>query len=118
MNRSVSLIAGLSLVAGLALAPAPVGAQTSKTKPAKPAAKPSGGPVVLGTKQLPGDFGQFGTTYTIGKTRPVNFTLRSAEYTTTPFYVGNNTWVPKADEKLLVLHYTVHNPVAREQSYT
>lgn len=97
-------------------------AQT-QTKPKKPVVKapapppPAGGPVVLGTKQLPGDFGKIGTTYTIGIAEPVNFTLKSAEYTITPFTVGNGTTVPKADQKLLVLHYTIHNPLPREQRY-
>jgi hypothetical protein len=124
MNRSTVMIAGLSLVAGLAAAPAPVWAQAGKPKPAtkptaaKPAAKPTSGPVVLGTTQMPGDFGQFGTTYTVGKSYPINSTRTRAEYTVTPFRIGNNTWVPTADEKLLILHYTVHNPVQREQGYT
>ena len=28
--------------------------------------------------------------------------------------MGNNTWVPKAEEKILVLRYTIHNPNPRE----
>jgi hypothetical protein len=39
-----------------------------------PRRKKPTGPVVLGTTQLPGDFGQLGTTYTIGKAEPINFT--------------------------------------------
>ena len=87
-----------------------------KKKPA--AARKPGGPIVLGTTQLAGDFGKLGTTYTIGKSAPLNFTLKSAEYTVAPFTLGNNSWVPKEDEKLLVLHYTVHNPQPRDQGYT
>ncbi len=84
--------------------------------PAKPPAKPTG-PIVLGTTQLPGDFGKIGTTYTIGKSYPINFTLRSADYSVVPVTLGQNTWVPKASEKVLLLHYTVHNPMPREQRY-
>jgi hypothetical protein len=117
---SLGLLAGF-LAAATAM---PVQAQNKKPAAKKPpapaaaaAAKKPTGPVVLGTTQLPGDFGQLGTTYTIGKAEPINFTLRSAEYSIVPVTIGTNTWVPKADEKLLVLRYTVHNPLPREQSY-
>lgn len=106
------------LLSALVCASAPALAQGHKPKPtlpAKPGVKPTAGakpagPVVLGTQQLPGDFGQVGTTYTIGQREPLNLTLKSATYTIEPFVAGNNTWVPKADEKLLVLRFTVHNP--------
>jgi hypothetical protein len=98
-------------------------AQTPKAKPAiKPVpaktapAKPTG-PVVLGTTQLPGDFGKIGTTYTIGTRDPINFTLRSVEYSVERFVVGSNTYVPRANQKVMLLHYTVHNPNPRELSY-
>ncbi len=94
-------------------------AQNKKPVVKKPAAaKPASGPVVLGTTQLPGDFGKLGTTYTIGKREPVNFTLRSAEYSVVPFTAGNNTWIPKADQKMLVLRYTIHNPLPKVQGYS
>jgi hypothetical protein len=120
MNRTTIYAVGLSLGVTPAATPAPAGAQAGKQKPGRPApaAKPTSGPIVLGTTQLPGDFGLLGTTYTIGKSAPINFTLKSAEYSVTPFRIGNNTWVPKANEKLLVLHYTIHNPMPREQGYT
>lgn len=71
---------GLSLTAGMQ----PAQAQAKKTgpkkaAPVKPVAAP-GKPIILGTTQLPGDFGKLGTTYTIGNSEPINFTLRSAEY--------------------------------------
>ena len=91
-------------------APAPA----KKPAAAKPAAS---GPIVLGTKQLPGDFGKLGATYTIGKSSPINFTLRSAEYRVDRFSVGSNVWGQEADQKLLVLHYTVHNPTKEELSF-
>jgi hypothetical protein len=118
--HTVALTLGLTLLVGGA-----VNAQTKKP-PVKPASKPTAkpaplkkatGPIVLGTEQLPGDFGRFGTTYTIGKNRPINFTLKSAEYSVTPITLGRNTWGPRANEKLLVLHYVVHNPLPQEQGY-
>ena len=80
----------------------------------KPAANP-GGPIVLGTKQLPGDFGQVGITYTIGQLDPTNFTLLSAEYHADRFVVSDNAWGLDAGEKVLVLNYTVQNPTKDDQ---
>jgi hypothetical protein len=128
MFRTDRIAAALALVgyAGVLLGGlgGPVNAQSrAKAKPpvkAKPAAakppanKGKQGPIVLGTTQLPGDFGKFGQTYTIGKYAPLNFTLTSARYTVDRFSVGNNVWTPKADEKLLVLKFTVHNPRPQE----
>lgn len=116
-HATFAIAAALALLCTAAAGPAL--AQSKKPAPSKKptAAKPASGPVVLGTTQLPGDFGKLGTTYTIGTREPINFTLKSAEYSVTPRTFGQNTYVPKADEKLLVLHYTVHNPVAREQGY-
>ncbi len=118
----VSSLSIMSIVAGPALAqqkPAvkPPVVKTTATPPIKTTPTKPTGPIVLGTTQLPGDFGQFGTTYTIGQHEPINFTLKSAEYSIVPVTIGNMTWVPKADEKLLVLHYTVHNPNPAEFGY-
>lgn len=121
----LALTVGLTLlIAGGAEAQKPKPAAKPATKPAaKPAVKPAppkkapSGPIVLGTEQLPGDFGKFGQTYTIGKYQPINFTLKSAEYSILPVTIGNNTWVPKADEKVLILRYTVHNPQPKELGY-
>lgn len=101
----------------------PAGTAAAKPKtsakpkpPVKSPAKPTG-PIVLGTTQMAGDFGKLGTTYTIGTSEPINFTLERAEYSVEPVTVGTNTWVPTANQKLLVLHYSVHNPLPREQQY-
>jgi hypothetical protein len=85
----------------------------------KPIPKPDAGksPIVLGTNQLPGDFGQFGQTYTIGKHSPLNFTLTGAEYVSGRYNAGDTTYVPTDAEKLLVLHYTVHNPTPDKQDF-
>lgn len=63
-----------------------------------------------GTAQLPGDNGQLGQVYTISKGDPKFFRLISAEYTVGHVVIGNILYSPKADEKLLVLHFTVQNP--------
>lgn len=89
-----------------------------KASPQKPPAK-AGAPVVLGTTQLPGEFGKIGTTYTIGKSTPLNFTLRSAEYSATrvlneTYSSGITAFAPQANEKMLLLHFTVQNPQPRD----
>lgn len=63
-----------------------------------------------GTAQLAGDNGEFGKLYSIRKDVPLFFTLLRAEYTTEQVAVGDRTYVPAQDEKLLVLHFTVQNP--------
>jgi hypothetical protein len=121
--RSIVLTVGLAAVLSVAASPA-AHAQKGAKKPAPPAKKPpvapavNKGPIVLGTTQLPGDFGKLGQTYTIGKREPINFTLDSVRYTADRFTVGNNTWTPKADEKLMILRYTVHNPLPKVQNYS
>lgn len=88
----------------------------AQTRPATPAAPPSR--VVQGTTQLAGDAGVIGKTYTIGKgTNAINFTLTGAEFSVARVTVGDNVYVPKADEKLLILRYTVHNPQKVDKTY-
>jgi hypothetical protein len=123
VTRHIAPFVVLSLVAGVGILTPPGAAHAQKKpaaakKPPAPGSGKAGGPVVLGTKQLPGDFGQVGTTYTIGARSPLNFTLRSAEYSAAPLNVGNETIVPNAEQKLLVLRYTVHNPQPRETGYS
>jgi hypothetical protein len=117
----VSCVALWGIVAGLSLfAACPAQAQKPKKPPVKPASAPPGKqPIVLGTKQLPGDFGQIGTTYTIGnRGEELNFTLLSAEYSVgrkimSPI-LGERYYVPPANQKLLVLRYTVQNPTPQD----
>lgn len=131
MNRILTVSAtGLALLLGmngatlLPLSSSTTAHAQSKKKPARPAAKkppaarPAGGPVVLGTKQMPGDFGKIGTTYTIGTVTPLNFTLKSAEYSVVPINLGGSGYVPTPDEKFLILRYTVQNPKNREVGYS
>lgn len=118
MNRVVTAVSLAAVIATSSAAFA-----QAKKAPVKKAAASTTAPaaqnktIVLGTTQLPGDFGKLGQTYTIGKDAPINFTLDSAHYAIDRFTVNSNTWAPKKDEKLLVLRFTVHNPLPREQSY-
>jgi hypothetical protein len=71
-----------------------------------------------GTTQLAGGVGEIGKAYTLGVKSPMNFTLRSAEWSVTRVTVGRDVYAPKADEKLLVLHYTVQNPMKQDQDFS
>ncbi len=78
-------------------------------QPAKKAAlKPQPQPGVRGTTQLAGDVGHLGVTYTLPDS-PWNFTLKSAEFTVGRVSIGNTVYAPQADQKLLLLRYTVQN---------
>lgn len=112
LQRPFTAAVALALACGICTAVAPAAAQKAGGK-TPPAARP----VVLGTKQLPGDFGKFGTTYTVGTASPLNFTLLRAEYSTarllhdTVFDGGGLRGIlPNKGEKWLVIHYTVQNP--------
>ncbi len=72
---------------------------------------------IKGTVQMAGDNGKLGVTYTIGKgSEAVNFTARHAEYVTR-VVLRDEVYTANEDEKLLVLHYTAHNPNARENDF-
>src|SRR6185503_12389384 len=92
-------------------------AQTKKPAAVKPPTAQPKTAIVLGTTQMAGDFGKFGQTYTIGKYEPVNFTLKSADYSIETYIVDTHVYVPTAEQKLLILHYTIHNPLPKEQVY-
>jgi hypothetical protein len=85
-----------------------------KTTP-KSAPQKGSGAIVMGTHQLPGQFGVIGKEYTIGTELPLNFNLVNAEYRADRF-VGENSvgetysWVPLKNQKVLILRYTVQNP--------
>jgi hypothetical protein len=51
--------------------------------------------------------------YTVGIRYPIPITIRSLRYTLEPVNIGDETIAPHADEKLLVVHYTVKNDEAR-----
>ena len=69
----------------------------------------------IGTSQLPGQWCDFGKTYTLGKANAINLTLTSAEYTIHAVSVGDRFFWPQERQKLLVLHYTLHNPLPAER---
>lgn len=71
-------------------------------------------PAVQGTTQLDGNAARLGQTFTLGKTSKVNFTLLSASYTVGRVVVGSVLVTPNADEKLLVLRFTAHNPTKQD----
>jgi hypothetical protein len=85
----------------------------SKSKAAKPAAKPKERKLireVMGTEQIAGWEGALNEAFTIGTNPAVNFSLRRAEYSAGRVNIGGNAHIPKGDEKLLVLHFTIQNP--------
>jgi len=67
-----------------------------------------------GTPELAGDNGVPGKIYTLRKSDPLYFCLLGAEYTTSQLIIGESLYVPAAEEKLLVLHFTVQNPQKAE----
>ncbi|SMB96958.1 hypothetical protein [Deinococcus hopiensis] len=98
----------LALTALLAV-PALARIQTPGTPPTR---------IVQGTAQLAGDTGTIGKTFTLGKDpKAINFTLTGAEFSVSRVTVGDNVYVPKANEKLLILRYTVHNPQKEDLHY-
>lgn len=68
------------------------------------------GGTTVGTAQLPGPDGKLGEVYKMRTERPLFFSLKRMEYTTAQVKMGESFYVPEADEKLLVLHFTVQNP--------
>ncbi|BDI28636.1 hypothetical protein CCAX7_006870 [Capsulimonas corticalis] len=101
MKTAAITLAG-ALMTGMMLSP--THAVPAKKKPAP---KPTVG--TRGTHQMAGGEGVFGQTYTL-KDGP-NFTLTSAEYSVARVNLSaGGALVPKADEKLLVLHFRAKNP--------
>ncbi|HVT14369.1 MAG TPA: hypothetical protein VHE55_19045 [Fimbriimonadaceae bacterium] len=86
-----------------------LGAANGQSKTQKPAQKEPGR-IVLGTDQMKGDNGKFGSTHTIGQRSPMNITLTDARFSVERFNIGANSWAPTKGEKLLILTYTIHNP--------
>jgi hypothetical protein len=62
-----------------------------------------------GTTQLAGGQGEIGKTYTLGKNSPINFTLKSAEFSVLR-YTLQDLYAPKFNQKMLVLRFTIQNP--------
>ena len=108
--------AALAAIVSLLICPASMALKAKPKAPVKkPAAVKTPPHVVQGTTQLSGENAQLGVVYTLGKSDPMNITLRSAEYTVEPVRVGDQTYTASQDEKLLVLHMTYHNPQKNER---
>ena len=124
-HQIIKLLPAAVLVAAVAVSIAQA-APAKKAAP-KPSAKPAVKPAakkrtlireVLGTQPLTGYEGSFGETFTLGKNTPLNFTLNKAEYAVSRVNIGDYAYFPKADEKLLVLHFTIHNPQKKNLSFS
>lgn len=63
-----------------------------------------------GAVRAPSDKAEFDAIYRLGKIDPIDFTLRGAEFTLARVAFGETAIIPRADEKLLVLRYTLRNP--------
>jgi hypothetical protein len=93
-------------------------AQTKKQTPAKPKGKPAQTRPTLGTVQLPGDNGQVNVAYSMGnKGDELNFTLDTAEFADRAHFADGTTF-PTAEQKLLLLTFTVQNPQKKEMFLT
>lgn len=93
-----------------------VGVGQAKPKPKTNPPKPAATAPTKGTVQMPGDNGKVGVTYQLGaKGDELHVTLDSAELATR-FNVMEDTYVARANQRLLVLTYTVHNPQKRDMS--
>jgi hypothetical protein len=73
---------------------------------------------VAGTAQLVGGAGELGKTYTIGTRSPLNFTLKSAEFSVKRLDIGSNRFEPEVSEKLLILRFTVQNPQKNDLEFS
>jgi hypothetical protein len=74
-------------------------------------------PVTAGTKQMPGGNALFGTTYTfLDNGARMNIRLVRAEYSVTRFSdQPAGGLIPKAGEKLIILHFLIKNPQPVDQ---
>ncbi|HEX8235748.1 MAG TPA: hypothetical protein VF600_07305 [Abditibacteriaceae bacterium] len=119
-RNMLGLFFGLSAGAALTGAPFVCAAPAAK-KPARKSAKTVAKPrlirEVLGTEQLQGYEGVLGQTFTVGKSSPINFTLKKVEYSANRVNIGTYSHLPKGDEKMLVLHFTVQNPQKTAMTY-
>src|SRR5690349_8185923 len=86
-----------------------LGNNLAYAQPVKKAAlKPQAEQGVRGATPLAGDVGHLGVTYTLPDS-PWNFTLKSAEFSVGRLIIGTSVYAPQADQKLLVLRYTIQN---------
>jgi hypothetical protein len=74
----------------------------------KAGVKPQAERGVRGATPLPGDVARLGVTYTLPDS-PWNFTLTGVEFSVGRVIIGNSIYAPQADQKLLILRYTIQN---------
>ena len=67
-----------------------------------------------GTAQLPGDVGTIGQVYKVRHDSPLYFRLNSAEFTVNQVRIGDTLCTANADQKLLILNFSVQNPQQQE----
>ena len=58
----------------------------------------------------------FGQAYTIGKANAMDLTIKGAEYVATRIRIGDEVTFPRVGEKLVVLHFTMQNPLPKGQA--
>ena len=97
------LVLVFAVAAGAAAKPAVKSAAKLAAKPAAPAVQRAGGN------------GVFGKVYSSCQTGTLYFRLKSAEFTVDQVSVGETHYSPEADQKLLLLHFTIQNPQKVEQ---
>ena len=73
---------------------------------------------LAGTAQLVGAAGELGKTYTVGTRNPLNFTLKSAEFSVKRLDIGSRKFVPAISEKLLILRFSVQNPQKKDLEFS
>ena len=74
-------------------------------------------PAARAVDEMPGQWGELGKNYiTAGRSHKLLFRVTSLEYRVAPVVIGNSTYAPKADEKLLVVHFVLQN--AEDTAYT
>jgi hypothetical protein len=122
MTRQVSLSAAMLLLPGLLCLTSINPASAQGKKPTvKPPTKPATQTGVKSATQMAGDNGQLGQNYMVGaKGEELVFTLTSAEYTVARTMVGGDPSemaVPKGDEKVLLLRFSVQNPQKVDLDY-
>jgi hypothetical protein len=64
---------------------------------------------IFGTQQMEGTDASFGREYTLGKMSPINVVIRETQFAL-GWQGAGALEVPSADEQLLVIRYTLHNP--------
>ncbi len=67
-----------------------------------------------GTAQQAGGAGVLGKSYTLGREKPLNFLLKSAEFQIGRLVIGSDIYAPNKSEKLLLLRATIQNPQKEE----